>query len=212
LERHRGALVTRPNLPVEIIEQRVIAIARRLSHSQIDMLTGALLDNGIGVLEITLDADDAYATITQLDGSGLLVGAGTVMSVPQAVAAMEAGASFLVSPHTDEHVVTWAAENAVPVMAGALTPTEITRAWDLGSSAVKLFPASVGGPDLLRTLRGPFEHVGFVPTGGIDADNAADYLDAGAVAIGVGSWLTGSSDRRVVYHRAGLLAGLIGGR
>jgi 2-dehydro-3-deoxyphosphogluconate aldolase/(4S)-4-hydroxy-2-oxoglutarate aldolase len=97
-------------------------------------------------------------------------------------------------------------------MAGALTPTEIARAWDLGSSAVKLFPASVGGPDLLRTLRGPFEHVGFVPTGGIDADNAADYLDAGAVAIGVGSWLTGSSDRRVVYHRAGLLAGLIGGR
>lgn len=204
--------MTRPNLPVEIIEQRVIAIARRLSHSQIDMLTGALLDNGIGVLEITLDADDAYATITQLDGSGLLVGAGTVMSVPQAVAAMEAGASFLVSPHTDEHVVTWAAENAVPVMAGALTPTEIARAWDLGSSAVKLFPASVGGPDLLRTLRGPFEHVEFVPTGGIDADNAADYLDAGAVAIGVGSWLTGSSDRNVVYHRAGLLAGLIEGR
>lgn len=204
--------MTRPNLPVEIIEQRVIAIARRLSHSQIDMLTGALLDNGIGVLEITLDADDAYATITQLDGSGLLVGAGTVMSVPQAVAAMEAGASFLVSPHTDEHVVTWAAENAVPVMAGALTPTEITRAWDLGSSAVKLFPASVGGPDLLRTLRGPFEHVGFVPTGGIDADNAADYLDAGAVAIDVGSWLTGSSDRTVVYHRARSLAGLIGRR
>lgn len=204
--------MTRPNLPVEIIEQRVIAIARRLSHSQIDMLTGALLDNGIGVLEITLDADDAYATITQLDGSGLLVGAGTVMSVPQAAAAMETGASFLVSPHTDEHVVTWAAENAVPVMAGALTPTEIARAWDLGSSAVKLFPASVGGPDLLRTLRGPFEHVEFVPTGGIDADNAADYLDAGAVAIGVGSWLTGSSDRNVVYHRAGLLAGLIEGR
>lgn len=204
--------MTRPNLPVEITEQRIIAIARRLSRTQIDMLTGALIDNGIGVLEITLDADDAYTTITQLDGSGLLVGAGTVMSVPQAAAAMEAGASFLVSPHTDEHVVTWAAENAVPVMAGALTPTEIARAWDLGSSAVKLFPASVGGPDLLRTLRGPFEHMGFVPTGGIDAENAADYLDAGAVAIGVGSWLTGSSDRSVVDHRAGLLAGLIDGR
>ena len=204
--------MTRPNLPVEIIEQRIIAIARRLSHSQIDVLTGALLDNGIGVLEITLDADDAYATITQLEGSGVFVGAGTVMSVPQAVAAMDAGASFLVSPHTDEHVVTWAAENEVPIMAGALTPTEIARAWDLGSSAVKLFPASVGGPDLLRTLRGPFGHVGFVPTGGVDAENAADYLDAGAVAIGVGSWLTGSSDRSVVYHRAGLLADLLEGR
>lgn len=204
--------MTRSDLPIEITEQRIIAIARRLPRSQIDVLTGALLDNGIGVLEVTLDADEAYATITQLEGSGLLVGAGTVMSVRQAVAAMDAGASFIVSPHTDASVVTWAAQNAVPVMAGALTPTEIARAWDLGSSAVKLFPVSVGGPDLLRTLRGPFAHVGFVPTGGVDADNATDYLDAGAVAIGVGSWLTGSSDRSVVQHRAGLLAGLMSGR
>jgi 2-dehydro-3-deoxyphosphogluconate aldolase/(4S)-4-hydroxy-2-oxoglutarate aldolase len=133
------------------------------------------------------------------------------MSVHQAAKAAEAGAAFIVSPHTDDLVVNWAVENALPVMAGAVTPTEIARAWDLGCSAVKLFPASVGGPPLLRTLRGPFSQVDFVPTGGVGADNIADYLDAGAVAVGVGSWLTGSPERAVIEERAALLTSLTAG-
>ena len=204
--------MTRPPLPNAITEQRIIAIARRLPPEQVGALTGALLSSGIGVLEVTLDADDAASTIAALDGSGLLVGAGTVMSVQQAAMAAEAGAAFIVSPHTDDSIVRWAVENAMPVMAGALTPTEIARAWDLGCSAVKLFPASVGGPEFLRTLRGPFSQVDFVPTGGVDAANAADYLAAGAVAVGVGSWLTGSPEPTVIAERAALLAGLTGGR
>ena len=204
--------MTRPVLPSAIVEQRIIAIARRLPSTQVTGLIEALLDAGVGVLEVTLDADDAIATIGGLDGSGLLVGAGTVMSVPQAAAAVEAGASFLVSPHTDEPVVEWAVENGVPVMAGAITPTEISRAWDLGASAVKLFPASLGGPQLLRALRGPFSQVDFVPTGGVGVENAADYLNAGAVAVGIGSWLTGSPDPAVVAERASRLAAIIGSR
>jgi 2-dehydro-3-deoxyphosphogluconate aldolase/(4S)-4-hydroxy-2-oxoglutarate aldolase len=201
--------MTRPPIPDQIARQRVVAIARRLSPAQIDVLTGALLDNGVGVLEVTLDGEDAVATIADLEGSGLLLGAGTVMSVQQAETAVEAGARFIVSPHTDEAVVTWAVANGVPVMPGAQTPTEIARAWELGSSAVKLFPATVGGPGLLRTLRGPFRQVSFVPTGGITADNAGDYLDAGAVAVGVGSWLTGSPDLSVVVRRAASLAAIM---
>lgn len=204
--------MTRPALPDVITEQRIIAIARRLSPEQADVLTAALLSSGIGVLEVTLDADDAVSTIAGLEGSGLLVGAGTVMSVPQAAKAAEAGAAFIVSPHTDDLVVNWAVDNAMPVMAGAVTPTEIARAWDLGCSAVKLFPASVGGPPLLRTLRGPFSRVDFVPTGGVGADNVVDYLNAGAVAVGVGSWLTGSSERAVMEERAALLTSLTAGR
>lgn len=203
--------MTRPALPDAITEQRIIAIARRLSPEQTDVLTGVLLGSGIGVLEVTLDADDTVSTIAALDGSGLLVGAGTVMSVLQAAKAAEAGAAFIVSPHTDDLVVNWAVENAIPVMAGAVTPTEIARAWDLGCSAVKLFPASVGGPPLLRTLRGPFSQVDFVPTGGVGADNVADYLNAGAVAVGVGSWLTGSPERAVIEERAALLTSLTAG-
>lgn len=204
--------MTRPTLPDAITQDRIIAIARRLSPEQMDVLAGALLASGIGVLEVTLDADDAVSTIAALDGSGLLVGAGTVMSVPQAAKAAEAGAAFIVSPHTDASVVSWAVANAMPVMAGAVTPTEISRAWDLGCSAVKLFPASVGGPPLLRTLRGPFSQVHFVPTGGVRSDNVVDYLDAGAVAVGVGSWLTGSPERAVIEERAALLTSLTAGR
>jgi 2-dehydro-3-deoxyphosphogluconate aldolase/(4S)-4-hydroxy-2-oxoglutarate aldolase len=211
VECDRGIVVTRPALPDAIIEHRIIAIARRLSLEQTDVLTGVLLGSGIGVLEVTLDADDALSTIAALNGSGLLVGAGTVMSVLQAAKAAEAGAAFIVSPHTDDLVVNWAVENAVPVMAGAVTPTEIARAWDLGCSAVKLFPASVGGPPLLRTLRGPFSEVDFVPTGGVGADNVSDYLNAGAVAVGVGSWLTGSPERAVIAERAALLTSLTAG-
>jgi len=204
--------VTRPPLPSAITEQRIIAIARRLGPEQLDVLAGTLLSSGIGVLEVTLDAEEAVSAIAALAGSGLLVGAGTVMSVQQAAQAAEAGAAFIVSPHTDDSIVAWAVANAMPVMAGALTPTEITRAWDLGCSAVKLFPASVGGPELLRTLRGPFSRVDFVPTGGVDGSNAADYLAAGAVAVGVGSWLTGSPEPAVIEERAARLAGLKGGR
>lgn len=200
--------MTRPALPAAITTQRIIAIARRLSPEQTEVLTAVLLGSGIGVLEVTLDSDDGVSTIAGLDGSGFLVGAGTVMSVPQAAQAVEAGAGFIVSPHTDEVVVTWAVDNAVPVMAGAITPTEIARAWDLGCSAVKLFPASVGGPSLLRTLRGPFSQIDFIPTGGVSADNVADYLDAGAVAVGVGSWLTGSPERAVIEERATRLTSL----
>ena len=204
--------MTRPALPDAITDHRIIAIARRLSPEQTDVLAAVLLDGGIRVLEVTLDADNAVPTIAALSGSGLLIGAGTVTSVPQAAKAAEAGAAFIVSPHTDDSVVSWAVENAIPVMAGALTPTEIARAWDLGCSAVKLFPASVGGPEFLRTLRGPFSRVDFVPTGGVGADNVADYLNAGAVAVGVGSWLTGSPERAVIEERAALLAGLTAGR
>ncbi len=204
--------MTRPALPTPITSQRIIAIARRLSPEQTEVLTAVLLGSGIGVLEVTLDADDAVSTIAELDGSGFLVGAGTVMSVPQAAQAVEAGAAFIVSPHTDELVVSWAVENAVPVMAGAVTPTEIVRAWDLGCSAVKLFPASVGGPPHLRTLRGPFSQVDFIPTGGVGADNLAAYLDAGAVAVGVGSWLTGSRERTVIEKRTALLTAVTADR
>lgn len=204
--------MSRPPLPDRIVRQRLIAIARKLPPERIDVMTEALLASGIGVLEVTLDGDDAASIIAALAGSGLLVGAGTVTSVPQAAMAVEARAAFIVLPHTDDAVVSWAVDNAIPVIAGALTPTEIARAWDLGCSAVKLFPASVGGPRLLSTLRGPFSHVGFVPTGGVGADNAADYLEAGAVAVGVGSWLTGSPERSVIEERAAALVDLTRGR
>jgi 2-dehydro-3-deoxyphosphogluconate aldolase/(4S)-4-hydroxy-2-oxoglutarate aldolase len=165
----------------------------------------ALAAGGVGVLEVTLDSDGALAAIERLRVAPLLVGAGTVRSLAEAEAAVAAGAAFLVSPHTDPAIVDWAAQRGVPAMPGAFTPTEVAGAWDAGAAAVKLFPASVGGPALVRELRGPFADVPFVPSGGVTADNAPAFLAAGALAVGLGSWLTGPDDLAVVEERARLL-------
>jgi 2-dehydro-3-deoxyphosphogluconate aldolase/(4S)-4-hydroxy-2-oxoglutarate aldolase len=135
----------------------------------------------------------------------LLVGAGTVLDVEGASAAVDAGATFLVMPVTDVEVIRWAAEREVPVFPGALSPTEVLAAWRAGASAIKLFPASVGGPALLRELRGPFPDIPLMPTGGVTADNARALIDAGAVAVGVGSWLAGAPDDATLRARADAL-------
>ncbi len=199
--------MSRPPLPGAIAAGRVLAIARRLDPAAAPGLVEALRDGGLAVLEVTLDGDHALDVIAGLAGGPLLVGAGTVLSVPSAEAAVAAGAAFVVSPHVDPEIVAWAVGSHVPVLAGAYTATEIMTAWDAGASAVKLFPAAAGGPDLVRHLRGPLPHVPLVPTGGVDGGNARAFLDAGAVAVGVGSWLTGA-DLDAVRSRAALLAGL----
>ena len=196
----------RLDVPDAIIRGRVIAIARRVPPSRLIDVAGIISDVGIAALEVTLDSDDALSSIEQLAGGGLMIGAGTVRSVADAVMAANAGAQFIVMPHTDAEIVRSITARGVPVMPGALTPTEAVTAWDVGASAVKLFPAMLGGPDYLKALRGPLSDIAFVPTGGIDDSNARMYLDAGAVAVGVGGWLTGSDDLALVSERAASLA------
>ena len=198
----------RPPLPEPITAGRLIAIARRLDAGAAGSLAGALSAAGIGVLEVTMDDAAAVDVVAALAVTDLLVGAGTVMTVDDAESAAAAGARFVVSPHTAPDVISWAAAAGVPVLAGAFTATEVVRAWDAGASAVKLFPASVGGPDMVRDLRGPLRDVPLVPTGGIDASSARAYLDAGAVAVGVGSWLTGGDPERVRQRAAQLAAAI----
>ena len=172
-----------------IADSRVVIVARRLDRAALESLVG-LGPSGSMVFEVTLDGEAAIEDIRWLAGIGAVTGAGTVMSVDSAQAAVDAGAQFLVSPYLDEGVVTWAADRGTPIAPGALTPTEIVRAWNLGAAAVKVFPASVAGPQLLRELHGPLGHIPLMPTGGISASNAASFLDAGAIAVGVGGWLT----------------------
>lgn len=194
--------MTRAALPDVIREHRVIAVARGVTPQTAAALAEALLEGGIGVLEITVEEEAGIPTLAGLHRSGILVGAGTVTSVGQAVAAVEAGASFLVSPHHDPALSGWAAGRAVPFIPGGFTPTEIHSAWASGATAVKVFPASLGGPELIAAIKAPFPDVDLIPTGGIMADNAKAYLDAGAVAVGVGGWLTGHSEMAVVAGRA----------
>jgi 2-dehydro-3-deoxyphosphogluconate aldolase/(4S)-4-hydroxy-2-oxoglutarate aldolase len=194
--------MTRVSLPDSIVETRVIAVLRGLGPERVEAVTGTLRGSGISVIEITMDSPEAEQSIDLVARTDSVVGAGTVMSVAVAKAAVAAGASFIVSPHTDPAIVRWAVERRVPVMPGAFTPSEVMTAWNAGASAVKVFPASVGGPDYLKALGGPLAGLPLIPTGGITADNAAAFLGAGAVAVGLGGWLTGHSDLDIVAGRA----------
>lgn len=195
----------RLEVPEAILGGKVIAIARRVPPGRLVDIAGAIADAGITALEVTLDGDGALASIERLAGGRLMIGAGTVRSVADAFSAANAGAQFIVMPHTDAEVVRSITARGIPVMPGALTPTEAVAAWNMGASAVKLFPAMLGGPGYLKALRGPLADIAFVPTGGIDESNAKMYLEAGAVAVGVGGWLTGNDDLGVVSERAASL-------
>lgn len=195
----------RPPIPPAVVDGRVIAIGRNLDPERAVRIGEVLATTGVPAFEVTLQgtaALDAIRALSEGLGQRLLVGAGTVLDLEGAEAAVDAGATFLVMPVTDVAIVRWAVERGVPVFPGALSPTEVLTAWRAGASAVKLFPASVGGPALLRELRGPFPDIPLMPTGGVTAENAGALIDAGAVAVGVGSWLTGAPDDASLRARA----------
>jgi 2-dehydro-3-deoxyphosphogluconate aldolase/(4S)-4-hydroxy-2-oxoglutarate aldolase len=176
-----------------IRDERLVAILRRVPDP--DSVTDALARGGITVIEITLDSDDAAGTIARLRRRGhVSVIAGTVRRPEQVDEAVEAGAEACVSPALVPEVLVRCRELGVPCVPGAFTPTEVERAWSLGAALVKLFPGSAGGPGYLRELVAPLSDVPLIVTGGIDATNARAFLDAGAVAVGAGSSLTGAED------------------
>jgi len=184
----------------------VIAIVRGHGPGAVAAVADGLAAAGVGTVEVTLDSPHALASVAALVARGdLVVGAGTVRSPAEADAAVAAGAAFLVAPHLDAAVVARALALGVPVLPGALSPTEIVAAWEAGASAVKVFPAGPLGAAYVGAIRQPLREIPLVPTGGVDVANARAFLDAGAVALGVGGWLTGDPDRAVVEERARLL-------
>lgn len=203
--------MTRPTFPAGITDGGVVAIARRLSADEVPAIADALLRGGIRAFELTLNEPEdaalrAIETATahvERQGSAMVIGAGTVLSIDAAARAIDAGARFLVSPHLDVELVGWAAERGIPMLPGAATPTEVLAAWRAGAAAVKVFPASALGPQFLRELRGPFPEIPLQPTGGITVENAGDYIRAGAVAVGMGSWLFSGGTPASIQERAG---------
>jgi 2-dehydro-3-deoxyphosphogluconate aldolase/(4S)-4-hydroxy-2-oxoglutarate aldolase len=197
-----------PSSAVERIrEERLVAILRRVPDP--DAVVDALARAGLGVVEITLDADDALAAIARLRRRGdVAVLAGTVRRPEQVDAAVDAGAEACVSPGLVPAVLERCGALGVPAVPGALTPTEVERAWSLGAALVKLFPGSAVGPGYVRELLAPLADVPLIVTGGIDETNARAFLDAGAVAVGAGSSLTGAADVEIQARR--LLAAVRG--
>ncbi|MGK2850375.1 MAG: bifunctional 4-hydroxy-2-oxoglutarate aldolase/2-dehydro-3-deoxy-phosphogluconate aldolase [Candidatus Limnocylindrales bacterium] len=202
--------MSRPSVPTGLTSGGVVAIARRLTPSEVASMADALLAGGIGAFELTLNdpedvslaAIESAATYAAGAGGSMAIGAGTVLTMDAARRAVDAGASFLVAPHLDPEVVAWAAERGIPMLPGAGTATEVLSAWRAGAAAVKVFPASAVGPSFLRELRGPFPDIPLQPTGGITVENAGDYIRVGAIAVGMGSWLFAERTPSSVTERA----------
>lgn len=185
-----------------------MAIARRLDRAAAVAVADSLGEGGVTALELTLNEPEAAALAAleavarHAEGGPLAIGAGTVLTTAAAGRALDAGATFLVMPHTDPELVAWAASRGVPAMPGAATPTEVLLGWRAGAAAVKAFPASVLGPTFLRELRGPLPDVAVMPTGGVTPENAAAFIEAGAIAVGLGGWLLGDAEPSGVAERA----------
>jgi 2-dehydro-3-deoxyphosphogluconate aldolase/(4S)-4-hydroxy-2-oxoglutarate aldolase len=178
-----------------LADQRLLAIVRGTDADAALRTVLTLAEGGVDLVEVSLVTADATEVIRRARmalGEDAGLGAGTVVTAEDADRAADAGASYLVTPALGEGLAA-GRRLGLPVLAGALTPTEILTAMDAGADAVKLFPASLGGVPYLRALRDPFPHLLFVPVGGVDAAAAAGYLRAGAVAVGVGSPLVGDA-------------------
>ncbi|MFB7619972.1 bifunctional 4-hydroxy-2-oxoglutarate aldolase/2-dehydro-3-deoxy-phosphogluconate aldolase [Kitasatospora sp. NPDC056181] len=175
--------------------RRILAIVRGNDPDAALDAVLALFASGIDLVEVSLTTAGALGVLERARtalGPYAVLGAGTLVTAADARAAARAGAAFAVTPGLTE-AVGEAQSLGMPVLAGAVTPTEIASAWSEGATAVKLFPGSLGGPGYLRALRDPFPDIPFVPVGGVDAGIARDFLAAGALAVGVGGPLVGTA-------------------
>ena len=178
----------------------IIPVVRAASVEEANRAVEAICAGGIPVVEITMTVPNAITVIRELvqrRGGDVLIGAGTVTNAEQAESCVRAGAQFLVSPGLSTSVLSVARVNNRLAIPGALTPTELMNAQELGARLIKIFPCgNVGGPKYLKSLKGPFPHAQLIPTGGVNAANAAEFMAAGAYAVGVGADLVDAAALR----------------
>ncbi|WP_029137565.1 bifunctional 4-hydroxy-2-oxoglutarate aldolase/2-dehydro-3-deoxy-phosphogluconate aldolase [Nakamurella lactea] len=193
--------------------QRVIGIVRTADAASAVAATETLLRAGLESVEVTLTNPAALEAIANLRGAhpDALIGAGSVLDGPSAVAAVRAGARFLVSPTLSVETIRAAARYGVPTVVGTATPTEMLTALEAGAAAVKLFPASNYTPRWISDVRAALPQLPIVPTGGVTPENAREWLDAGAVAVGLGSALTKGDPEQAEQRLRTLLADLAPG-
>ena len=174
-----------------IKEIGLLPVLRATSFDAALTLAEAIAAGGVPVLEVTMTvpgAIEAIHTLVRRTAGRILIGAGTVLDPETARVCMLAGAEFIVSPALNVRTIEICRRYSVPVIAGALTPTEVVTAWEAGADVVKVFPCNaMGGAKYLRALKAPLPHIELIPTGGVSLSTAADFLIAGAFALGVGS-------------------------
>jgi len=181
--------MNRETICARIEEIGIVPAVRVFSAEEALFAVEAVSSGGIPVAEVTLTVPNAISVISELAGKhhDLIVGAGTVRDLETARRSIDAGAKFLSSPGLDLEIVEFALKRGIPVLPGALTPSEIMAAWRAGSDFVKVFPCSVlGGPSYIKALKSPFPDVKLIAAGGVNQKTVAEFVMAGAVAVGVG--------------------------
>jgi 2-dehydro-3-deoxyphosphogluconate aldolase/(4S)-4-hydroxy-2-oxoglutarate aldolase len=209
MPRKKKPRLSKEEVRSRILEVGLIPVVRASSAAEGKFAAEAVSRGGLPIVEITMTVPGAVEVIAELvrDLPEVLVGAGTVLDAKMARRCLDAGAAFLVSPGLDLATVKLARKENVLMMAGALTPTEVMSAWKAGADFIKIFPcAQVGGPGYIKALKGPFPQVPMVPTGGVSLETAADFLAAGAAALGVGGELI--NKEAVQKRRADILEDL----
>lgn len=202
----------------QIEKTGIVPVIRASSADEASRLIEAIRAGGIDIFEITLTIPDAVRlieTISKRFAGAALIGAGTVLTTDEARACIDAGAQFIISPALNFETVAVCREREIAVMPGALTPTEIVAAWNAGADFVKVFPAgALGGASYVKSLKAPLPHVKIIPTGGVSLATAADFLRAGASALGVGADLADLRTLRAgseneITERARRFAGIV---
>jgi 2-dehydro-3-deoxyphosphogluconate aldolase/(4S)-4-hydroxy-2-oxoglutarate aldolase len=189
-----------------IAQTGIVPVVRAPSGDEALRVVDAIRDGGIDVIELTMTVPRAVALIEQLAGrygDEVVLGAGTVLDAETARSCMVAGASFVVSPVLDPGTVACCRTHGVPVLPGALTPTEVLSAWRLGADIVKVFPCSaVGGASYIKALKAPLPQIELLPTGGVSLTTVADFIRAGSIAVGAGADLVDLAKIRAGNARA----------
>jgi 2-dehydro-3-deoxyphosphogluconate aldolase / (4S)-4-hydroxy-2-oxoglutarate aldolase len=211
----------RKDLLARVEAEQIIGVVRENDAEAAQQIADVFAQNGIRIVEVTLttpDAIDLIATLSRRYAGEVVIAAGTVRSTNDAAMARRAGAEIIVSPHTDPTVIEYANENDLLCVAGAATCTEIIRAWELGADVVKVYPAHhLGGPDFIRTIRGPIRDVLMLAGGPVPLDEIDAYLDAGCVAVNLGGSLAlpelvRDEQWEEIGRRAALATGIVASR
>lgn len=185
--------MTKDQIRQKVHEVGIVPVIRASSGAKAVVAAESICAGGIPIVEVTMTVPGAFEAIAELGktlGREVLIGAGTVLDAKTADRCLDAGAVFLVTPGFKLETIKFANDHGMVILAGALTPTEIVSAWETGADFIKVFPCSaVGGPSYIRSLRAPLPQIPLVPTGGVNLHTAADFIRAGAAALGIGAEL-----------------------
>ena len=182
-----------------LAETKIVSVIRL--HEEYDMIPvmSALIDGGVKIMEITATTprfSRHIAALKRYFSNNAFIGAGTILTKEELDESLACGADFIVSPVTNKDFINICVSKGIPIMPGAMTPTEIYQAWSLGASVVKTFPGRICTPGFYKDMKGPFPYIKMMPTGNVNADNAPEYIRAGACAVGIGKALCSEDDIR----------------